>query len=249
MSTPRSDYSDDSTDSVMPELEFKSVAQVEELYDTLIDKYNEVMMLLETYEIVDDDIQELREKTLDKYEHMALAEAYDAVGEHTTAEGCRNQGDECDERIEELQEGLDGTDIETHFYEMYKVEIKKETYEIMLKACEKYLEKSKKKKVVQEKRQTIRPASPRRYPKGAASPSRLLNNTPPRKQDTPKAAPPKLEPPKIEIPKIDPPKEAPKVDLTPSGLPLLKVDIKGPALPLPNLAGLSTTKRGRKPKA
>jgi len=187
--SPRSSVCSD--ESEIPTLEFNSPAQVEELMDLYIEKYNDVLSLLETYEANDDDIQELREKTLDKFEFEILAEAYEAAGKVKTAEAMREQAEECDERIDELRESIESIeDIKDHFYEMYKVEVKRETYEIYIKACEKYLSLYNKKKVVEDKKNTIRPASPRRYPNKAASPSRLnlekvstpKVETPPRKE-------------------------------------------------------------------
>ena len=79
--------------------------------------------------------------------------------------------------------------------ELYELEIQKETYEIQLKACEKYLERTKRKGAVAAKKADIRPASPRRYPK-AASPSRLAND----KAALP-AVPKAPSPPKAPTPK------------------------------------------------
>jgi hypothetical protein len=242
MSSPSSTTS--SQESEDPVMEFRSPEQVEELYSQLVEKYNDIMFLLETYEAMDDDIQELREKHLDKYEHLMMAEAYEAAGQHATAEGCRNMAEECEERIEELQENIEDIDIKEHFIGMYDTEIKKDTYEIMMKACEKYLEKCKKRKVIEAKRQTIRPASPRRYPK-AASPSRLNTNVEDRARSatpSPKAPTPKAPTPVVPAPK--PAKVEPKIETKPAA------DIKGAALPLPpplpvpSLTNLA--KRGRK---
>jgi len=185
--TPKSKSSTSSSDSAEPEIEFLNTKQVEMLYDILIQKYNDVMDELEMYEMIDDDIQECREVTLDKYELELLAEAYDALGERTTAEGCRNQAAESAERIEELQANLENVDIKEHLYELYELEIRKETYECQIKACEKYLEKSKRKAYLESKRATIRPASPRRYPK-AHSPSRIGNDAKPRTPDSPRSS-------------------------------------------------------------
>jgi hypothetical protein len=81
--------------------------------------------------------------------------------------------------------------------------------EIQLKACEKYLERRKRRAKVEEKKATIRPASPRRFPR-AASPSRLTNDKPPA---TCVPTPPK-KPAKniLPLPKLDmvPPKKLAK---------------------------------------
>jgi hypothetical protein len=169
MSTPKSETSHQSED---PEIEFNTVKQVKALYEELIDRHANLQEEIETYEVIDDDIQELREKTLDKYELSLLAEAYEAAGEKTTAAGLRNQSEDCDERIEELQSNLEHIDVKEHTMTLYELEIKRDTYEIQMKACEIYLKKCKQRNYVDNKKQSIRPASPRRYPK-AASPSRL----------------------------------------------------------------------------
>ena len=189
-----------STNSVDPEIFFNSVSQVEELYDVLIDKYNNISEMMEMYESVDDDVQELREMMMDNYDFQVQAEVYDALGELETAKGLRNQAEECEERISELRKNLESTEIKEHFYEMYELEIRKETYEVQLKACEKYLEKSKRKAQLVAKKATIRPASPRRFPK-AASPSRL--NRSPKPCTPPKpSTPPKLPTLPIALPKL-----------------------------------------------
>jgi DNA repair exonuclease SbcCD ATPase subunit len=189
-----------STNSVDPEIVFNSVSQVEELYDVIIEKYNDISAMMEMYEAVDDDIQELREMMMDNYDFQIQAEVYDALGEHETAKGLKNQAEECEERIAELRKNLENIEIKDHFYEMYELEIRKETYEVQLKACEKYLEKSKRKTQLAAKKATIRPASPRRFPK-AASPSRL-NRTP--KSTTPpkQATPVKVPSLPIALPKL-----------------------------------------------
>jgi hypothetical protein len=178
MSSPTSTSSSSSSssdESIELVIEYKSPKQVEELYTKLIDKYNDILIELEALEAIDDDIQELREKMLDKYEFQMLAEAYEAAGDKTTAEGLRNQSEEVDEKIAELQQSIENVDPKEHFMELYELEIQKETYEIQLKACEKYLERTKRKGAIASKKEHIRPASPRRYPK-AASPSRLAND-------------------------------------------------------------------------
>jgi len=213
MSTPTSTSSSSSSVSNSPDItpEFNNPQQVEEQYEKLIDKYNDVMLQLEALEAIDDDIQELREKTLDEYEFQMLAEAYEACGQKTMSEGLRCQAEETREKIQELQETLEEVEIKDHFFELYKMEIQKETLEIQLKACEKYLERNKKKSVVAAKKETIRPASPRKYPK-AASPSRLAND----KQVSSKArTPPSPKPSKISAP-------------SKSLLPLPKIDMLPP---------------------
>lgn len=172
MSTPSSRSSTSTDSSEELDIVFESSQQVEDLYESLVEKYNDMLIQLEVLEGIDDDIQELREKQLDKYEYQLLAEAYEAAGAKDTAIGLRNQAEECNERIDELHQNLEGVDPKEHFYELYEMEIKKDTMEIHLKACEKYLEKRKRKSQMEAKKQNIRPASPRRYPK-AASPSRL----------------------------------------------------------------------------
>ena len=215
MSTPKSASSEMSED---PEIEFLNVKQVKALYELLIDKHANLQEEIEAYEVIDDDIQELREKTLDKYEFSLLAEAYEAAGERTTAEGLRNQSEDCNERIEELQESLsDNTEsdfIKENMMRLYELEIRRDTYEIQIKACEMYLKKCKQRNYVELKKQAIRPASPRRFPK-AASPSRLTtgvslrtndDSTPPRRTESeskPEATKPSL--PKLSLLPLPPP--------------------------------------------
>lgn len=212
MSTPTSTSSSSSDESVDITPEFHNPQQVEEQYEKLIEKYNDILLQLEALEATDDDIQELREKTLDEYEFQMLAEAYDACGQRVMADGLRCQAEEAREKIQELQSNLEDIEIKDHFFELYKMEIQKETLEIQLKACEKFLEKSKKKNVVAQKKETIRPASPRRYPK-AASPSRLANDKPvSQKPCVPSPKPSKIDAPSkslLPLPKIDmlPPKK------------------------------------------
>lgn len=188
-SSPKSQASDASEDI---EISFDSPDQVSRLHTDLVNKLNDLMGDLELYEMIDDDFHELRDKKLDQYEFNLLAEAYEAAGNRTTAEGCRNQAEECEERIEELQQSLDNmnaTDIKEHMMKLYELEIRRETYEIQIKACLKYLEKTKRKAYVEAKKTAIRPASPRRYNK-AASPSRLASNTTYRER-TPERTPPR----------------------------------------------------------
>ncbi len=191
----RSDSSDASAD---PDIEFINPKQVEALYEILVDKYNRLQDDIETLEMIDDDIQELREMKLNQYEFAMLAEAYEAVGQKSTAIGLRDQAEECDERIEELQTSLEDVleNVKDHMMRLVEMEIRRETYEIQMKACEKYLEKSKRKAYMETKKATIKPASPRRYAK-AASPSRLNTEygrdqpvaPSPRRNRTPSASP------------------------------------------------------------
>jgi len=190
-SSPKSSSSKNSNDSDEIEMEFNSPKQVEQLYSIIVDKYNDIQDEIEALEIIDDDIQELREETLNKYEFSLLAEAYKSAGQSATAEGLSNQAEECDERIEELQSSLEDIDVKEHIMELYELEIQKETLEIQMKACEKYLEKSKRRAYLENKKATIKPASPRRYPK-AASPSRLnteFGREVPMRRDSPRSSP------------------------------------------------------------
>jgi hypothetical protein len=171
-SSPKSCNSDNTAETQELEIEFLNPQQAQELFELLIEKHNSIQDEIEAYEMIDDDVQELRELTLDKYEHQLLADAYEAAGHKSTATGLRNQAEELDERIEELQANIENIDIREHMIELYELDIRRETLEVQMKACEKYLEKSKRKAYLEIKKQAIRPASPRRYPK-AASPSRL----------------------------------------------------------------------------
>ncbi len=224
----RSDGSEQSQD---PEIEFINPKQVEALYEILVDKYNNLQDEIETLEMIDDDIQELREMKLNQYEFAMLAEAYDAVGQKTTADGLREQAEECDERIEELQNSLEDVleNVKDHMMRLVEMEIRRETYEIQMKACEKYLEKTKRKAYMETKKSTIKPASPRRYAK-AASPSRLGTDY---GRSSPKRSPrssPKNSP--RSSPKHSPrssPKHSPKVPAPIS----LNSTKKSSALPLP----------------
>jgi hypothetical protein len=171
-SSPKSYTSKGTAETEDLEMEFLNPQQVQGLYELIVEKYNAIQDDMESYEMIDDDIQELREVTLDKYEYILLADAYESSGHKSTAEGLRNQSEELDERIEELQANLENIDVKEHMMELYELEIRKETLEIQMKACEKYLEKTKRKAYLESKKASIRPASPRRYPK-AASPSRL----------------------------------------------------------------------------
>lgn len=242
MKSPVSDNSYESEDEI--ELEFTSSARVEELYDELVDRYNDIMTQIEMYEAVDDDIYELREKQMDKYDFHCLAEAYDALGEHTTAKGMRNQADECDERIEELKENLEDIDIKDHFMEMYELEIKKETYEIKMKACEKFLEKTRRRKNMEAKKSTIKAASPRRFPK-PSSPSRLEPKKTEVKPETPREEPPEELLPPPPAPIRAPAKNTKKVEKVEEKLPLPLPPAPAPSLPKLNTLPLppAPTKR------
>jgi len=221
----RSDSSEQSQD---PEIEFINAKQVEALYEILVDKYNNLQDEIETLEMIDDDIQELREMKLNQYEFAMLAEAYDAVGQKTTADGLREQAEECDERIEELQSSLEDVleNVKDHMMRLVEMEIRRETYEIQMKACEKYLEKTKRKAYMETKKSTIKPASPRRYAK-AASPSRLGTDF---GREQPTAPSPARR--RSETPESSPsrsPRSSPKVPAPIS----LSSNKKSSALPLP----------------
>jgi hypothetical protein len=167
--------SSDSTESKEIEIEFLNPRQVEELYGILVDKHNNLQDEIEAIQMLDDDVQELREQKLNQYEYAMMAEVYEALGQKTVANGLREQAEECEERIKELEESLeeDLPDIQGHMMTMLELEIKNETIEVQMKACQKYLERTKRKAYMEAKKATIKVASPRRYKTGAASPSRL----------------------------------------------------------------------------
>jgi hypothetical protein len=56
----------------MEGVKFENVRQVEDLYESLIEAYNEVLIDYEELEAIDDDIQELRNTTLDKYDYSLV---------------------------------------------------------------------------------------------------------------------------------------------------------------------------------
>jgi len=155
----------------MEGIKFESVRQVEDLYENLIELYNDVLIEYEEMEAIDDDIQELRNTTLDKYDYSLMAEAYQALGEKETAEDLEEKARECDEIIEDLQKKLEGVDINEHLIKFYEYEVKKENFDIQMKACEKFLEKSQRKREAEKMRSNLRPASPRRFPNLTRVPS------------------------------------------------------------------------------
>lgn len=234
MSTPRSETSSMEDEQEEFPLEFNSPEQVEELLDQIIEKHEEVQMNLEVLEATDDDVQELRELEMDRYQLQVLAEAYDALGETITAQGSRNQAEECDERISELQSNLENMgELGDHFYNLYKTQMERETLEIKMNACMKYLEKHRRKAQLESKKEKIRPASPRRYA-AAQSPSRLAparEVTPPREATPPSL--PTLRPPANPLP-------------LPSLLPVPSKPMpEAPKVPAPTV---KTTRKGRPPK-
>jgi len=155
----------------MEGVKFENVRQVEDLYEKLIDIYNEVLIEYEELEVVDDDIQELRNTTLDKYDYELMAEVYKSLGEKETAEQLEEKAKECQEVIETLQERLAGINITEHLSKFYEMEVRKENFDIQMKACEKYLEKSQRKREADKMRTNLRPASPRRFPNLTRVPS------------------------------------------------------------------------------
>jgi tetratricopeptide (TPR) repeat protein len=155
----------------MEDVKFDSVRQVEDLYEKLIDIYNDVGAEYEELEAIDDDIQEIRNTTLDKYDYSLMAEVYRSLGENDTADELDEKANECDEVIVDLQKKLEGVDIKEHLFKFYEMEIRKENFDIQMKACEKYLEKSQRKREMEKMKGTIRPASPRRFPNLTRVPS------------------------------------------------------------------------------
>jgi hypothetical protein len=155
----------------MEGVKFENVRQVEDLYEKLIDNYNEVLIEYEELEAIDDDIQELRNTTLDKFDYEIMAEVYLALNEKETAEQLEEKSKECQEIIETLQERLAGINISEHLSKFYEMEVRKENFDIQMKACEKYLEKSQRKREADKMRTNLRPASPRRFPNLTRVPS------------------------------------------------------------------------------
>jgi DNA-binding transcriptional ArsR family regulator len=155
----------------MEGVKFENVRQVEDLYEKLIDNYNEVLIEYEELEAIDDDIQELRNTTLDKFDYEIMSEVYRALNEKETAEQLEEKTKECQELIEELQEKLSGINISEHLSKFYEMEVRKENFDIQMKACEKYLEKSQRKREADKMRTNLRPASPRRFPNLTRVPS------------------------------------------------------------------------------
>jgi hypothetical protein len=149
----------------MDNLEFLNPEQVEEQYEKLIDEYNEVLVKAEELEEIDDNLQALRGVNLDRYDYMIMLDVYncfDTYDDKETAEELTSLIEECEEEIEEYRKKLSGLNLKEHLYNYYNMEQKKEQYEIQIKCCEKYLEKAKKTKEMEKKREKIRPASPRR---------------------------------------------------------------------------------------
>lgn len=211
----------------MEDVKFDSVRQVEDLYEKLIDIYNEVGAEYEELEAIDDDIQEIRNTTLDKYDYSLMAEVYRALGENDTADELDEKANECEEVILDLQKKLEGVDIKEHLFKFYEMEIKKENFDIQMKACEKYLEKSQRKREMEKMKGTIRPASPRRFPNLTRVPSpRFIRESSSEEdddeeyedseieeseyeeepEDSVKPETPKVEPPKTETQKSSKPK-------------------------------------------
>lgn len=149
----------------MDNLEFLNPEQVEEQYEKLIDEYNEVLIKAEELEEIDDNLQALRAVNLDRYDYMIMLDVYncfDTYDDKETVEELTSLIEECEEEIEDYRKKLSGLNLKEHLYNYYNMEQKKEQYEIQIKCCEKYLEKSKKTKEMEKKREKIRPASPRR---------------------------------------------------------------------------------------
>jgi hypothetical protein len=155
----------------MEDVKFESVRQVEDLYEKLIDIYNEVGAEYEELEAIDDDIQELRNTTLDKYDYSLMAEVYRSLKEEDTAKELDEKANECEEVIVDLQKKLEGIDIKEHLFKFYEMEIRKENFDIQMKACEKFLEKSQRRRELEKMKGGIRPASPRRFPNLTRVPS------------------------------------------------------------------------------
>lgn len=155
----------------MDGVKFESVRQVEDLYENIIEMYNDVLVEYEELEMIDDDVQELRNTMLDKYDYSLMAEVYRSLGENDTAEELDEKANECQEIVEELQKKLDGIDIKEHLLKFYETEIKKENFDIQVKACEKFLEKNNRRREAEKLKGNIRPASPRRFPNLTRVPS------------------------------------------------------------------------------
>jgi hypothetical protein len=212
----------------MEDVKFESVRQVEDLYEKLIDIYNEVGAEYEELEAIDDDIQEIRNTTLDKYDYSLMAEVYRSLGENDTAGELDEKANECEEVILDLQKKLEGVDIKEHLFKFYEMEIRKENFDIQMKACEKFLEKSQRRRELEKMKGSIRPASPRRFPNLTRVPSpRFIRETSSEddeeyddseiddseleeesetEPESPKTEPPKAEPSKTEPQKSSKPK-------------------------------------------
>ena len=155
----------------MEGVKFENVRQVEDLYESLIEAYNEVLIDYEELEAIDDDIQELRNTTLDKYDYSLMAEAYVSLGEKETADELEEKAKECQEIIEGIQEKLEGINVNEHLAKFYAMEIRKENFDIQMKACEKFLEKSQRRREMEKMKNNLRPASPRKFPNLTRVPS------------------------------------------------------------------------------
>lgn len=155
----------------MEDVKFDSVRQVEDLYEKLIDIYNDVGAEYEELEAIDDDIQELRNTSLDKYDYNLMAEVYTSLGEKETSSELDEKANECEMVILDLQKKLQGVDIKEHLFKFYEMEIRKENFDIQMKACEKFLEKSQRRRELEKMKGGIRPASPRRFPNLTRVPS------------------------------------------------------------------------------
>jgi hypothetical protein len=217
----------------MEDVKFDSVRQVEDLYESLIDIYNDVQMEYEMLEATDDDIQELRNTTLDKYDYSLMAEVYSSLGETETFKELEEKANDCQEVIEDLQKKLEGVDIKEHLFKFYEMEIRKENFDIQMKACEKYLEKSQRRREIEKLKGTIRPASPRRFPNLTRVPSpRFISDSSDDDDDeddssvsssseesthSPVKAPKETTVSQIEVPKAKPAvkKNGPKLNLLP----------------------------------
>ena len=226
----------------MEDVKFDSVRQVEDLYESLIDIYNDVQIEYEILEATDDDIQELRNTTLDKYDYSLMAEVYTSLGETETSKELEEKANECQEVIEDLQKKLEGVDIKEHLFKFYEMEIRKENFDIQMKACEKYLEKSQRRRELEKLKGSIRPASPRRFPNLTRVPSpRFISDsssededssdsssseesthspvTPPKEKivskEESKTSKPKKNAPKLNLLPVAPAPEAPKPEVKP----------------------------------
>ena len=145
-------------------IEFKNPEEVLKIYDNLIEEYNEVLIAYEELEAIDDNLQELRAVNLDRYDYGIMSDMYASIGDKYTADELLERIDECEVEISELREKLAGVRLSEHLINFWNMEQKKEQYEILISACEKYLEKSKKRKEMEKKKEKIRPASPKREP-------------------------------------------------------------------------------------
>lgn len=250
----------------MEGVKFENVRQVEDLYEKLIDIYNEVLIEYEELEAIDDDIQELRNTTLDKYDYELMAEVYKSLGEKETADQLEEKAKECQEVIESLQERLAGINISEHLSKFYEMEVRKENFDIQMKACEKYLEKSQRKREADKMRTNLRPASPRRFPNLTRVPSPRFISDSSEEEETESEEETSSEEEKPATPKESPPpsppaeikgkgkgkggkKPAPKINLIETEKPA--VPAPAPAapelLPLPEVPSSQSEKPKGKP--